>query len=147
MSESSTSTSIIVSYKGANILTLPYKDNSVIKQFDFTPGNNKMSSGTWEKINISNKKRMSHYNKYLKLIIPEVEKTTSNKEDEVINPSDYNADKAIELIQGCMDLSELINMRSYEENSKDRITVISAIDAQEEEIKAFLKKVEDEKKG
>jgi hypothetical protein len=140
---------IVVLYKGANILSLPYKDKEEIKYFDFKPGNNKTTSDVWEAVQASNKKRMSHYSKYLKVIVPEVEKTVSDVDEveEVINPSDYNVDEAVELIQGCMELTELEEMRAHEENGKDRVSVMSAIEAQKEEVTAFLKKIEDEKEG
>lgn len=147
------SESIIIVYTAANILSLPYKENKKNFHFDFKPGNNKISSKVWDAVQASNKKNMSHYSKYLKVVKPEVPKETKPSgdntppEDEVINPSDYNADEAIELIEGCMELEELKEMRNLEESGKDRTTVLAAIDKQVEEVEAFLKKIEDEKKG
>ena len=136
---------MIVIYKGANILSLPYTDpqGSGTQYIDLKPGNNEVSGDVWAAIKKYNEKRMKHY----RTMLVEVAGKAGGV-DEVIDVSAMSADKAIEVVKGMTTIDCLETAWKQEQAKKTgpRVTVSKAIDDQMNEVQAFLDKIEEEKK-
>ena len=125
---------MIVINKKANITHLPYVQDKHKGVFSFRPGQNTIDPEIFTAIceQIGEKRWNAHYAGLLKPI-------TTDRPDDAVDPSDLNADEAVDLIKGAMDL-ELLNRYLQAENARKggpRKTVLAAIDQQSEEIAAI----------
>ena len=138
---------MVVVYKGANILSLPYTDptKGEADYVHLTPGNNEVPAEIWDAVKKypGADKRMKHYRTMLKEVkIPE-----ASNDDDPIDITAMNAEDAIEVVNGMTTIADLEAAFKAEQGKKpkSRITVCDAIEDQMNKVQSTLDKIEEEK--
>jgi len=152
---------MIIFYKKANILSLPYSngetskgsedgkivDKPKIEYFDFIPGRNNINIDTWLKIVEYNKDDMDYYKSILTIFRPKIDDKTKEEvgeEEEKIDISSLDIHDMLELIENTTERDELSRYYDLEkERKKPRTPIIRKIkkrDKEIEDIEKVLKK-------
>lgn len=148
---------MIIFYKKANILSLPYDSDGATKEsqdgkivdkpkigyFDFIPGRNNIHKDIWLKIIEYNKEDMDYYKSILTIFQPKIDDKTKEEvgeEEEKINISSLNIHDMLELIENTVERDELSRYYDLEkERKKPRTPIVRAIKSRDKEIEDIEK--------
>lgn len=167
---------MIVFYKNANVLNLPYKVTNIVelrdeknvpvydsngkiklvekdayKYFRFIPGKNIITEELWKNISECNKDDMDHYSTILSVFRPKQNddidmEIGENEED--IDLSKLSTREFRELIENTMELNEINKYFDYEKSrDKVRPSVIKTIRLMKTKISKADQAIESHKKG